>query len=201
MSPDQIRAFQDRPSYDWLGMRLKPDGILGPKTRWALAVAELDPRRQAIVENACGFVGLTERETNRHPDIDAWLQRCGAPLGSPWCAAFASWCISVNGLKNVRVASAQKLGQLHTRATTRPVPGDVMWFPTGEWTGHCGIVVGVGLDAVATVEGNQDNAVRLVRRLRSQVRFGDVLNRSEVFGEVPVPPGLPLVPVRAEGTR
>jgi hypothetical protein len=199
VTPEDIRTFQAGPGgngrYDWEGKRLAVDGDLGPRTRWALAMARLDPRRQAIVERAGAFVGLIERATNRGPDIDTWLERCGAPLGSPWCAAFASWCLSVHGMPLVREAGAQALGRGFP-ATACPEPGDVMWFPTGAVTGHCGIVIGVGPIDVATIEGNQDNAVRVVRRARNQVRFASVID-----GSVAVPPGLALVMVQHEGTR
>lgn len=199
MTTDEVREFQ-RAHRDWLGMVLRVDGDVGPRTRWALAISRLDPRRQAIVANACGYVGMHERSPNRGPDIDGWLGRCGVPLGQPWCAAFASWCISVPGLPTVREASAQRLGKGLWK-TTRPVPGDVMWFPTGSWQGHCGIVIGTNADFVATVEGNRDNAVRLQCRARTEVFFGDVLGRDEVAGDAPIPSNLQYVPVRAEGTR
>jgi hypothetical protein len=198
MTPETVRAFQARPSYDWEGKRLVADGIPGPKTRWALAISELDERRRGIVANACHFVGLVETGTNRGREIDTWLDRCDAPLGSAWCAAFASWCVSVPGMKPVKLAGAQALGNWFL-PTRDPVPGDVMWFRTGSWTGHCGIVVGADLEHVATVEGNQNNGVRLVRRLKSQVFFGRTL--PEYSASAPMPPGLPLIQVSLEGTR
>ena len=202
MTSEEIRAFQAGPNgrgrYDWEGKPLAVDGALGSRTQWALAISQLDPRRQAIVERACAFVGLVERPTNRGPDIDSWLERCGAPLGSPWCAAFASWCISVTGLPLVREASAQRLGKaLH--GTRYPEPGDVMWFRTGPATGHCGIVIGVGPTKVATVEGNQNNGVRVVLRPREQVEFAKPF-AWEPMG-APLPPNLPLVVATFEGTR
>lgn len=201
MTEDEIRRFQES-HYDWEGERLEPDGVLGPRTRWALAIARLDPRRQAIVARATACVGVTERGgTNRSKDIDAWLERCGAPLGSAWCAAFASWCISVAGLPTVKQAGAQALGR-SMLATRAPVPGDVIWFKTGVWTGHCGIVVGVGPDEVATVEGNQRNAVRCLRRIRAEVNFARVVDVPTPPGlVVEIPPGLELVHVQSEGTR
>jgi hypothetical protein len=199
MTQDEIRAFQAKPSHDWEGKPLKADGALGPRTAWALALAGLDPRRQAIVGNACGFVGLVERGTNRGPEIDAWLQRCRADVGSPWCAAFASWCMSVPGLPIVRESGAQRLGNRYV-PTRHPAAGDVMWFRTGAWQGHCGIVVGVETDEAAVVEGNHDNAVRIVRRRIADVFFGSVFE-SAPTAAVPVPPGLPLVAVQREGTR
>lgn len=196
MTPDSVAEFQ-KGRHDWEGKPLKVDGDLGPRTRWALAISHLDPRRQAVVANACGFVGLQERETNRGPEIDTWLQRCGAPLGSPWCAAFASWCISVPGLPSVREANAQALGR-SLRPSTLILPGDVMYFRTGQHTGHCGIVIGTGPGEAAVVEGNHVNAVRLVRRGMLEVRFGSPIPAESLAD---IPPGLPLVRVQKDGTR
>jgi hypothetical protein len=196
MTEDEIRQFQQSHD-DWEGKQLVVDGVLGPRTRWAVAISRLDPRRQAIVANACGFVGLVEHGTNRGTEIDTWLERCGAPLGSPWCAAFASWCISVPGLPSVREAGAQALGRA-LRPSTIILPGDVMWFATGAWQGHCGIVIGTGPGELAAVEGNHQNRVAIVRREMRSVRVVTPLPVEELAD---IPPGLPLVPVRAEGTR
>lgn len=196
MTPDEVRAFQ-RGRHDWEGKRLVVDGDLGPRTRWAFAISCLDPRRQAIVANACGFVGLVERATNRGPEIDSWNERCGAPLGSPWCASFTSWCISVPGLPSVREASAQALGRA-LRPSQLILPGDVMWFATGSWQGHCGIIIGTGPGELAVVEGNHQNRVALVRRRMADVRCMTPLPVADLAD---IPPGLPLVPVQREDTR
>src|SRR5690606_26408283 len=99
-----------------------------------MAIAHLPLVRQDIVSRACAYVGMREvpPSGNRGLEIDAWLERCGAPIGSPWCAAFASWCLSVPGQRKWTQAGAQALGK-SMRATDRPLPGDVMWFPTGPW--------------------------------------------------------------------
>jgi hypothetical protein len=200
MTPEQIAEFQ-RGHDDWAGNPLRVDGALGPRTQWALEISRLDPRRQAIVERACSSVGIAELvgQANRSAQIDSWLARCGAPLGSPWCAAFASWCLSVNGLPVTRLGGAQALGR-SLAPTLDPVPGDIMWFATGSWTGHCGIVIGVGPEEVATVEGNQHDAVRLARRRRAEVRFARSTPELLPHGAA-VPPELPLIPVKREGTR
>lgn len=199
MTKDEIIAFQEK-SYDWNGDRLKPDGDAGPRTRWALAIAKLDPRRQAIVGRATACVGIREQGTNRGPDIDAWVERCGAPLGSPWCASFASWCISVAGLPMTKQAGAQALGK-SLPPTRAPLPGDIMWFKTGPWQGHVGICIGGDLEHAAVVEGNSANMVRVVRRRRGEVSFSRVVNDFAPGQDAPIPPGLPLVIVESEGTR
>jgi hypothetical protein len=196
MTPQEIEDFQAN-HRDWEGKALVVDGDLGPRTEWALAMSYLDPRRQAIVERACRYVGYTESSPNRAPLIDDWNKRAGQALGSPWCAAFASWCISVEGAPEVREGSAQHLGR-SLRNTTLILPGDLMWFPTGSATGHCGIVIGLGPGEVACVEGNHGDGVRLARRSTAQVRLATPLP-VQVYPAMP--PGLPFVPVSIEGTR
>lgn len=196
MNSTELRDFQST-HRDWEGQRLELNGP-GPRTEWALAVARLEPFRQTIIERACGMVGEGESEgENRSERIDTWNRRVRAPLGSPWCAAFASWCISVPGLPERFEASAQELGR-QLRNSTLILPGDVMWFPTGPVTGHCGIVIGLGAGEVACVEGNHGNAVRIVRRSTAQVR---IVTPLPVQFYPAIPPGLKLAPVGIEGTR
>lgn len=215
MIPEQVHRFQStmrfidgtmRYPFDWYGEPLRQDGDLGPKTRWALALSALDTRRQSIVWRACSSVGVLEEAPNRGKRIDEWLRRCGVSVpkdpwepapDNAWCAAFASWCVSVDGLPERREAGAQALGKA-LRASTLITPGDLAWFKTGTWQGHIGVIVGLGAGELAVVEGNQRNAVRLVRRLSKDVRISTPLPLEEMPG---VPPGLELVAVQKEGTR
>lgn len=197
MTSDEIRDFQAAHT-DWEGKNLLTDGDLGPRTEWALAMSFLDPRRQAIVERACGCVDTVETAPNRGIRIDGWNTRAGNAEGSPWCAAFASWCISVEGTPEVREGSAQQLGRM-LRNTTLVLPGDVMWFPTGSATGHCGIVIGLGPGEVACVEGNHGDGVRLTRRATTGIVRIVTPLPVQVYPAVPI--GLTLVPVGIAGTR
>ena len=149
--------------------------------------------RRQIVQRAQTHVGHREVTANRSPLIDAWVRRCGLepddPRGPyPWCAAFASWCI------DVAQPGAVKLGAMFPE-TTDPEPGDLMWFTTDDTTGagHVGIVVETGARECLCVEGNSDNAIRLVRRMKSEVRFSRT--RSERWWSAP------LVRVERAGTR
>jgi hypothetical protein len=78
------------------------------------------------------------------------------------------------------------------------LPGDLAWFATGPTTGHCGIVIGTGPGEAAVVEGNHLNRVELVRRSMSEMRFGCPLPVEEPPA---IPPMIPLIPVKREGTR
>jgi len=195
VTPDEVREFQSS-HVDPLGAALKQDGDLGPKTRWALDLFSCSPRRRLIVHRAQGKLGITEDPpgSNRGPQIDQWLGRCGVSTGLPWCAAFASWCLDF-----VSTAGALALGQ-HFPATLDPYPGDVMYFPTGGGKGHCGLVLGVSPHEVMTIEGNCQDAVRVVRRARDLVRFGSIGN--DLQGKCPeAVASLPFLATRIEGTR
>jgi hypothetical protein len=187
-----------------LGERLKLDGTKGPQTRWALAFESLDPARQAVVRRAQAELGVAEvsgSNRDREGKIDRWLARCGVAPGLPWCAAFASYCLSGEGRPGVALAGACALGRKFP-ATDSPVPGDLMWYPTDvKGHGHIGIVTGVTLSEVMCIEGNQRNAVRCVRRARGVVRFARV--PLPTTGELPgIPPGVTFAETAGlEGTR
>ena len=116
---------------------------------------------------------------------------------SRWCAAFASWCLSVEGLAPRKEARAQALG-LSMRPVTVVLPGDLSWFATGKHSGHCGIVVGLGPGEVAVVEANHYDRCALVRRRTTEVTIVTPFPVEELPA---IPPGLTLVPVQAAGTR
>lgn len=146
--------------------------------------------RAEIVERALRHVGHRETAPNDSELIREWLARCGIHDPAAWCAAFASWC-----LEDVALAGAIKLGKAYPE-THAPKPGDLMWFPTDDkGHGHVGIVVEVDEREALCVEGNSANMVRLVRRLRSEVRFSRTRPPDPAWGTAP------LVRVSFEGTR
>lgn len=168
----EVRTFQAE-HFDWQGQKLVVDGDVGPRTAWSLAVSEQDIARRASIRRASSVVGLRESPSNRGKLIDGWNQRCGVELGSPWCAAYVSWAISVLGAEDVCIAGAMRLGY---RFPLVPfgVParaGDLFFFdtdgPLGE-KGHIGELVSDEENGEFAVnEGNSRNMVRVVRRLRS----------------------------------
>jgi hypothetical protein len=197
MSPDEIREFQKaHKGPDGIG--LAPDGIVGPKTQWALDLWSCSPRRRAIVARAQGAIGVTEDPpgSNRGHRIDEWLQRCGVSTGSPWCAAFASWCIDT-----VAIGGALALGShFGWEPGLIPMPGDLMFFPTGGGKGHCGIVIGLGAHEVMTIEGNSSDQVRCLRRARDLVRFAST--GMDTHGTIPQSvASVPFVATELAGTR
>lgn len=198
MTPEELREFQAA-HVDHLGQPLQADGILGPRTQWALDLFSCSPRRRQVVARAQSRLGVTEEPpgSNRGPRIDEWLQRCHTSTGQPWCAAFASWC-----LDTVAIAGALALGGHFPPlpSSDLPRPGDVMFFGTGGGKGHCGIVIGVSAHEVMTIEGNCQDAVRCVRRARDLVRFARTGNDLEGTPPASIV-NVPFLATVAEGTR
>ena len=151
------------------GQRLMADGVLGPKTAWALAIEALPLWRQNVVLGALKWLGLKEISVNRGPEIDVWLAACGVQSGNPWCAAFVSAVLRAAGISCAE-ASVAKLGAKYP-ATEVPLPGDVSYWIRDDGTGHCGIVTGVDSDRVALCEGNSNDGVRVGTRILSGLRF------------------------------
>lgn len=111
------------------------------------------------------------------------------PLGSPWCASFASWCIGT-----VACAGALRLGAMFPE-THYPRAGDLMFFATDDHGhGHCGIVFAADEDELICIEGNSENGIRFTRRKRGQVKVASTSD--ENVWDYP-----PLVEVSKAGTR
>lgn len=201
-----IRRFQSSAS-DWAGRPLAVDGQLGPRTKWALAIADLPRYRRDIVRTATLEHGVVEEPlgSNRGAAVDAYLKPAGVGLGQPWCAAFVSWVLREAGCLGelkYTASAATMLRQLRP-CVGQPLPGDVFGWINPDGTGHVGFVIGsapyLGGEAeLITCEGNSRNGVRVNRRSRE----GLMLCRVEpplvlVAADVP---GLPLVQ-RTETTR
>lgn len=169
MTPVDIAGFQ-RLNLGPDGKKLLPDGILGPKTQWALALDGFPGWRKAIVVGALQFVGIQETGgENRGPEIDVWLGACGVQQGNPWCAAFVSAMLRLAGI-SMSCALVRDLPR-HLERTETPLPGDVSYWVRPDGTGHCGIVTGISRFDVSVVEGNSGDGVRAGRRTIGPLAF------------------------------
>jgi uncharacterized protein (TIGR02594 family) len=183
------------------------DGQLGPKTRWALAIADLPRHRRDIVQVACSQVGVEETPpgSNRGVAIDGYLRSTGLSA-VPWCAAFVSWVLREAGCEGKYTASAaQCLRQLRP-AVSGPLPGDVFGWVNPDGTGHVGFVIGDDAPvstsgAVITCEGNSRHGVRVNCRPRDGLSFGVVPQPLVLVGAIVDDPKVPLVARSFEGTR
>jgi hypothetical protein len=127
---------------------------------------------QQIIDEARKWIGTKEEGRNDGPQIRIWLSRVNRHSGAPWCAAFA-WCMLDDacralGLRNplepvAGVHLFRQLAREQKAWTNEPGPGYVFFIDhgvdkAGHRLGHCGIVVGVGPQSLATIEGNTNEA-------------------------------------------
>lgn len=139
--------------------------------------------RNELVESAMSYVGTLETDgNNRSPQIAEFLRAdkysdslssnssLAAPLGSAWCAGFASYVldaidpqiIDYNVLAKGIMRQFDKNGAFYdVNSEYTPEPGDMIFFERGafgDWRGHVGFVVEVKEDGtIVTVEGNKEH--------------------------------------------
>lgn len=162
---------------------LKPDGIVGPKTRSALQREDdftpaprppvaLDPappappvssdeqeQRQNIVEIAQGEVGTMETGDNGG-DVTRYPEYFGRGA-EKYCADFVSWVFTQAGIPldqyNCQTLKNYLVQNGQWKGKSDPQPGDLVLF---DWDGdgtadHVGIVKSVNADGtLTTIEGN-----------------------------------------------
>lgn len=112
-----------------------------------------------------GYKYLSVREqpkgSNRAPEIDAWLKAVGAPLGSPWCAAFVYHALVTGGVtppkRSGRVQDwVDAVGVDTLLPSSKAREGDVLvfWFKSLNRYAHIGLCTGRDGKAILTLEGN-----------------------------------------------
>lgn len=198
MTPNQIGAFQASAA-DWAGKPLAVDQALGPRTRWALAIADLPAYRRRIVQLACARVGLAETAPNTGPEIDIWLRNVGAEPGDPWCAAFVH-AVLAQAWVDCRATASAKTCLEQFALIQSPAVGDLFGWVNADGTGHVGFVIGFTAQGIATVEGNSANAVRVCSRPITGLQFRRVGAGAAAVELAPVQ-GAPVVARQTEGTR
>ena len=175
------------------------DGKLGPGTLAAIKAPPAAPVAPAapinITEAALALIATATAEANKGvrevgknagPDVEKYLHALGMTKGSPWCAAFVSWCVMTSrGLAKPPKwcsGSAVSLFQMSRNSKTcvyvvptemeyqaKVKPGYI-WSRAqdataaaaarkGSWCqGHTGIVVAVDAIGFHTIEGNTNAA-------------------------------------------
>ena len=174
------------------------DGKLGPHTL-ATILGKDDAHVASAVpvgQQAAALIAVCKAEAdkkvrevggkNAGPDVEKYLRSLGMSKGSPWCAAFVSWCVmTALGLPKPPKwcsGSAVSLFQVATRSKTcvKVTPADAdfkskvkagwVWSRAqdataaaaarkGAWCqGHTGIVIAVDEIGWYTVEGNTNAA-------------------------------------------
>ena len=176
---------------------LPADGKLGPGTLAAFKAPPAAPAAPAapinITEAALALIATATAEANKGvrevgknagPDVEKYLHCVGMTKGSPWCAAFVSWCVMTSrGLAKPPKwcsGSAVSLFQMSGKNAVKVTPVDAgfqskvkpgyIWSRAqdataaaaarkGSWCqGHTGIVVAVDATGFHTIEGNTNAA-------------------------------------------
>lgn len=181
-----VRLFQAR-HVDAQGQPLKTDGEIGAITWAALFGTEevpgadaaddayLDRVLQVAAAEEAKAVREVPKNSNRGPEVDAYLERAGVPTGLAWCCAFTYWCFDeaaqASGRSNPMFKTAGCLMHWNKcesagarRITSRDAaadpallrPGMVFVMDFGGGLGHTGFVERVGGGHIVTIEGNTD---------------------------------------------
>ena len=82
---------------------------------------DVDPH----IDTAYSYLNVREVRPNRSPQIDVFNRAVGNRLGSPYCGAFAGYCLLKGGAKHPKVLSGLARHYL-TKATIRYTAGDVL---------------------------------------------------------------------------
>ena len=175
---------------------LTADGKLGPGTLAAITAKTSAPApAKNVTEAALALIATATAEANKGvrevgknagPDVEKYLHSLGMSKGSPWCAAFVSWCVMTSkGLpkppkwcSGSAVSLYQVAGNSKTCVKVTPADADyqakvkpgMIWSRAqdsaaaaaarkGAWCqGHTGIVVAVDGIGWHTIEGNTNAA-------------------------------------------
>lgn len=183
MTDDLIRDFQDggdflTPPQAWDGALLTPDGDLGPRTEWALALADLPRIRRDVARVAIGELGEKESAPNDSPRIRVYKEPLNGKPGEAWCAYGVSYVLRVAGVPGAIYAASHRTCLHQFPLTTDPQPWDLFGWTNPDGTGHVGFVAGfnpppvplAGLEIV-TLEFNSGNCVRMCQRPRDGLLF------------------------------
>lgn len=139
----------------------------------SLILASLSAIGQSDVRENLTATYLSEvgvREATGHNDgarVEIYLKSVNLPKGNPWCAAFVSYCLSANNIKNPRSGWAPAYFTTTSTIWTRgaednqqPLPGDLfgIYFRNKGRIAHVGFVHKYGDTYTITVEGNTNEA-------------------------------------------
>jgi hypothetical protein len=181
-----VLLFQTR-NVDGQGQPLKADGEVGAVT-WEILFGDnqvpssttaADGFLQQVLAMAVAEEGKGIREkppnTNRGPEVEAYLKRAGVPAGSAWCCAFMYWCFDeaakaagrVNPMfktahcmnhwnKAPSVGARRIVGKTAVDDPGQLRPGMMFIIDHGGGFGHTGMIERVDGGYITCIEGNTD---------------------------------------------
>lgn len=120
-----------------------------------------EPKHPQLAES---FVGVKEVTNNSSPEINVWLKYVNLRPGSPYCAAFVSYCIGTSGAKepNIRSGLARNFITKKSIPASKVLlgivkiePGTILVWRRGNTIfGHTGFVKEWGTTSGTTIEAN-----------------------------------------------
>ncbi|WP_051079159.1 CHAP domain-containing protein [Methyloversatilis thermotolerans] len=181
-----VKLFQMR-HVDGSGRPLKVDGEVGALTWQALFGANAVPASgrasSALLKSVLDLAGREAdravreqpRNSNRGPEVEAYLERAGVAAGNPWCCAFVYWNFDEAAKKLRRAnpmfrtahclthwnravsAGAQRITRKEAiDDPARVRAGMIFIMDHGGGAGHTGLVERVEGGLIHTIEGNTD---------------------------------------------
>lgn len=179
LMPSADVTLLQRFGWDQNGVRLRIDGVAGPKTTGATFYVP-EEADQALVSVAMAEIVLGAQEEPLGRNSGRFVakyyrkpQEIYQNLGA-WCAAFAGWCVrQAYGEEAPYSWGARRLFKRalrwqdsHEVSFDEARPGDLIAWSrdsAGPANGHIGIVVGEEGPHLYTIEGNSGPFVRLFR--------------------------------------
>jgi len=165
---------------------LQPDGVVGPITWDALFLEPPvvtdqapTPLLKSVLATAATQLGVRETAgtPNRGPQVDEYVRSVGLDPadGYPWCQAFVYWCFAQASAALAAVNPCVRTAGVLEHWAKSPLaarvyaqaafddprlvrPGAVFIIDHGGGRGHAGLVTQVISGAVATIEGNTNQA-------------------------------------------
>lgn len=122
-----------------------------------VAPAGASDQGHAIIAKAQEYTYVRESKgANRSKEIDLWNKSSGAPLGSPYCAAFISYVHKTLNIKAPNSAWSPDLVAKNRVSFDKIEAGDVggLYFPSKGRVAHVFLVEQVKGNNVYTVEAN-----------------------------------------------
>lgn len=126
---------------------------------------------QPHADTAAAYIGTFEWGTNAGPDVERFLASVGLPVGNPWCAAFASYCLDAarpepsaphtrSGLASRFIARSSNKASDVLYGRYAPERGDlVIWRRGNTIYGHIGIVDDWDGACGYVIEGNTSSGI------------------------------------------
>jgi uncharacterized protein (TIGR02594 family) len=117
------------------------------------------------MKHALGECGQHETRGKSHnnPRIVAYQATVGHAKDdeTPWCSAFANWCMVQAGIRGSGRANARSWLTWGTQCPSQPTFGCVVIFsrPPKQWNGHVAFYVGSQAGKIVVLGGNQHDSV------------------------------------------